>query len=186
MASTAVSTSRAEYDALTAAGERLEYDEGQTIEMPNNDLLHDVIKGTFVCELVLQLQRKVFAVNEMAFEIAPNKIRHPDVAVLLKKPAGIAGQKLTGSPDLAIEVVSPSENALDLHAKVHLYLQHGARAVWVVWPDTQVVDIHQPNAPTRHIGIDGVIEREEPVPEFRLAVRDLFEADSNTLDTPRP
>lgn len=110
----------------------------------------------------------------MTFEIAPNKIRHPDVAVLLKKPAGVAGRKLSGSPDLAIEAVPPAENALDLHAKVHLYLQHGARAVWVVWPDTKVVDIHQPNEPTRHIEVDGVIEPEQPVPEFRLAVRELF------------
>jgi len=175
MASTAVSTSRAEYDALTAAGERLEYDEGQIIEMPNNDSLHDVIKGTLVCALIRQLPKSVFAASEITFEIAPNKIRHPGVALLLKKPAGVAGRKLTGSPDLAIEVVSPNENALDLHAKVHLYLQHGARAVWVVWPDMKVVDIHQPNAPTRHIDFDGVIEGEDPVPGFRLPVRELFE-----------
>jgi len=33
---------------------------------------------------------------------------------------------------------------------------------------------HQPNAPIRHIDIDGVIENEQPAPTFRLAVRDLF------------
>lgn len=174
MASTAISISRADYDALTAAGERLDYDEGQVIEMPNNDSLHDVIKGKLVRALLRQLPEDVFAASELTFEIAPNKIRHPDVALLLATPVGVAGRKLSGSPDLAIEVVSPTENALDLHAKVHLYLQHGAQAVWVVWPDTQVVDIHQPNLPTRHVDADGVIAGEQPVPEFRLAVRELF------------
>lgn len=176
-----VSISLAEYDALTAAGERLDYDDGRVVAIAECDSLCEVIKGTLVCELICQLPKHVFAASEITFEIAPNEIRHPDVALLLVKPVGIAGRKLSGSPDLAIEVVSPSENALDLHAKVHLYLQHGARAVWVVWPATQVVDIHQPNAPERHIDINGVIEHEQPVPEFRLAVRDLF---TNTPDPP--
>ena len=174
MVATQVLTSRAEYEARTAAGERLEFDDGNIIEMPNNDSIHDGIKETLVCEFLRQLPRPVVAANEQAFEVAPDKIRHPDVALNLQRRPRLSGKKFQGSPDLAIEIVSPSESANDLHAKVRLYLENGATAVWVIWPEGQEVEIHQLNQPTRLIGSNGVIENEEPVPSFRLPVAALF------------
>ncbi len=174
MVATEVLTSRAEYDARTAAGERLEFDEGNIIEMPNNDSLHDRIKAKLARQLNRQLPDPIEAANEQAFEVATDKVRHPDVAVCLQPQPGVAGQRFKGSPDLAIEIVSPSESALDLHAKVRLYLETGAKAVWVVWPDDREVEIHQRNQPTRLIGPEGIIEGEEPVPAFRLPVAALF------------
>ncbi len=174
MASTAVLTSRAEYDARTAAGERLEYDDGQIIEMPNNDSLQDGIKETLVCELIRQLPRPIVAANEHTFEITPDRVRHPDVALCLTPRSRIARKKFQGAPDLAVEIISPSENAIDLHAKIQLYLENGAKAVWIIWPESRQVDIHQRNQPTRHLDETCVIEGEQPVPAFRLPVAELF------------
>ena len=174
MVATEVLISRAEYEARTAAGERLEFDDGNIIEMPNNDSLHDRIKAKLVRQLNRQLPDPIEAANEQAFEVAPDRVRHPDVAVCLEPQAGVAGQKLKGAPDLAIEIVSISESAQDLHAKIRLYLETGATAVWVIWPEGQEVEIHQLNQPTRLIGSNGVIENEEPVPSFRLPVAALF------------
>ena len=55
MVATEVLTSRAEYDARTAAGERLEFDEGNIIEMPNSDSLHDRIKAILARQMNRQL-----------------------------------------------------------------------------------------------------------------------------------
>jgi len=175
MASTAVLTSRAEYDARTAAGERLEFDDGQVIEMPNNDSLHDGIKETLICELIRQLPPPIVAANEHTFEITPDRIRHPDVALCLERRPRIARKKFQGAPDLAVEIVSPSESAFDLHAKIQLYLENGAKAVWIVWPDSRQIDIHQRDLPTRHLDDTCVIEGEAPIPAFRLAVAALFD-----------
>src|SRR5205814_2233204 len=47
-----------------------------------------------------------------------------------------------GSPDLAVEIVSPSESASDLQRKIELLLKNGALAVWVIYPATFTVQVH--------------------------------------------
>ena len=39
-----------------------------------------------------------------------------------------------GVPDLAVEVISPSENAFDVQTKIRTYLDKGMEQVWVVYP----------------------------------------------------
>jgi Uma2 family endonuclease len=47
-----------------------------------------------------------------------------------------------GAPDLAVEVISPSESAEDVNRKVDLYLAAGSHEVWVVYPRTRTLYIH--------------------------------------------
>ena len=49
-----------------------------------------------------------------------------------------------GGPELAVEIVSPSESATDLQNKVRLFLQAGTLAVWVIFPKTHTVEVHLP------------------------------------------
>jgi len=176
MTTTAVLVSRDEYDARTAAGERLDYDDGVIIPMPNNDALHDRIKAKLARQLNRQLDDPCEAANEQAFEIAPDRVRHPDVAVCLQPRAPTPGRKMQGPPDLAIEIVSDSDIAKELDEKIRQYLNYGARAVWVVWPDDRRIDIHQSGQPTRSYAASQTLANEEPVPTFRLSVAALFEA----------
>ncbi|MDX2268498.1 MAG: Uma2 family endonuclease [Bryobacter sp.] len=175
MASTATLISRAEYDARTAAGERLDFDDGVIIPMPNNDSLHDGIKLSLARLLNRQLEDPIEAGNELAFEVAPDRVRHPDVAVCLTRRARIAGKRFQGPPDLAIEIVSDSDSAKDLDDKIRLYLKHGARAVWVVWPEDQRIDIHQLGQPVRAYHAGETLANEEPIPSFRLSIAALFQ-----------
>ena len=175
MASTAVLVSESEYDARTAAGERLEYDDGAIIEMPNNDSVHDRIKSRFGRWLNRQLDDPAEAGNEVAFEVAPNRFRHPDVSVVLRPQPVVAGRKFQGAPDLVIEIVPYSDTAQDLDNRVRLYLENGSRAVWVVWPEPRRIDIHQLHAPTRHYEFGDTLSGEEPIPQFQMAVAKLFE-----------
>lgn len=48
-----------------------------------------------------------------------------------------------GAPDLAIEVVSPSESVGDLQKKVSLMLKAGCLAVWVIYPEERTVQIYR-------------------------------------------
>lgn len=175
MGAIAVLVSRAEFDARTAAGERLEYDDGQVIEMANNDSLHEGIKSDLSRELSAQLPRTYDLGAEITFEVTPDCIRQPDISVCLTRPARTLGKKRQGAPDLAIEIVSPSDSAADLDRKIRLYLAHGAKAVWGMWPEAQRLDVHQSGQPTRHYEVTDTIMGEEPIPEFRLALATLFE-----------
>jgi Uma2 family endonuclease len=44
-----------------------------------------------------------------------------------------------GIPDLAVEVISPSENADDVQTKIRTYLDKGTEQVWVAYPTTKEV-----------------------------------------------
>lgn len=171
---TATLVSRAEYDARTAAGERLEFDDGVILERPNNDSLHDMLKTEISWQLSRQLSDPARVCAELTFEVAPQRVRHPDVSVLLTPRPALAGQRMQGAPDLAIEIVSESDSAEELGNRIDLFLRRGARAVWVVWPKRRLIDVHQANAPTRHYGAGDTLAGEDPVPQFRLDVGALL------------
>jgi hypothetical protein len=51
---------------------------------------------------------------------------------------------IPGSPDLAVEVISPSEYASQSLRKAGFYLDHGTREVWQIYPDTRELVIYGP------------------------------------------
>ncbi len=79
------------------------------------------------------------------------------------------------APDLAVEVVSPSQYAPEMNAKAQFYLRFGARLVWVVWPRYKRVDVWHPGetVPTA-LGLGDVLDGEDVAPGFTYAVDDLF------------
>lgn len=169
----AISVSRAEYYARAAAGERIELADGEILPMPNNDSVHDFLKFDLCREIALRLGRAGWAGNEMCFELNPDLIRHPDIAVLLSRPRIQPHVRVQGAPDLAIEIVSDSDTAKSLDDRVNQFLAHGSQAVWVVWPESRRFDIHQRGQATRHI--HSRIEGEIPIPAFTLDLAEFFE-----------
>lgn len=49
------------------------------------------------------------------------------------------------APDLAIEVVSPSNTSEQMSEKISTYLAGGVKTVWVVYPTTRSVDVYTSN-----------------------------------------
>ena len=85
-----------------------------------------------------------------------------------------AGAVLLG-PDLAVEVVSPSNSASDIQAKIFDYLDAGARLVWVVYPETRTVAVHRTRAEARFLTDADALDGGDALPGFRLEVARLFE-----------
>jgi len=71
-----------------------------------------------------------------------------------------------GAPDLAVEVVSPSDRAGE-------WLSHGALAVLLMYPDTRSVVLRQANA-ALHLSGDDEIDLGPALPGFRAKVSELF------------
>lgn len=76
-------------------------------------------------------------------------------------------------PDLAVEVVSPNDMASAVAAKVREYLRYGVREVWVVYPGTQEVYVHDAVGSFRVVGLAGALET-PLVPGWRLPLTTLF------------
>jgi len=79
------------------------------------------------------------------------------------------------APDLAVEVVSPSQSRRDLAVKARLYLSFGTRLVWVVLPKQRQVDVFRlgSNEPST-LGVDDTLDGEDVVPGFSYPVAALF------------
>lgn len=82
------------------------------------------------------------------------------------------------APDMAVEVASPSNRERELLDKAESLLECGTHFVWIVYPNTKVVDVCHlvdGNLVTRKVEIDGVLDGEDVLPGFTLAVKDIFE-----------
>lgn len=76
-------------------------------------------------------------------------------------------------PDLAVEVLSPSNTPAEMRIKIVNYL-HAGVLVWVVDPDLQRVEVYAPDQPPRILGLSDTLDGGAVLPGFTLAVKELF------------
>ncbi len=78
-------------------------------------------------------------------------------------------------PDLAIEVISPSNTAFAVHRKIHDYFKAGVARVWVVYPEQAEVYIYSTPQQVQVVGVGQELDGGDLLPGFRLPVAVLFE-----------
>ena len=73
-----------------------------------------------------------------------------------------------GVPDLAVEVISPSERKTKIRLKMEKYFALGTRIVWLVYPRRKTVEVY--TAPGVMVTIAaGELDGGDVLPGFRLA-----------------
>lgn len=80
---------------------------------------------------------------------------------------------IRGAPEIAIEVVS-SETAARLEEKIELYLAHGSKSVWVVFPEQRVVRIFSASGQARKFEHNDTLENDGVLPGFRVPLAAIF------------
>ncbi|HVO43872.1 MAG TPA: Uma2 family endonuclease [Aggregatilineales bacterium] len=107
--------------------------------------------------------------------LTPYIVRAPDVAFVAKErlTGPMDGKYYHFAPDLAVEVVSPQDTAREVHDKVLEYLRFGVRLIWVVYPESRTIDVHQA-AGAHTLKIDDELTGGDVLPSFRVPVRDVF------------
>lgn len=76
-------------------------------------------------------------------------------------------------PDLAVEVQSDGQSDRFMANKAAYYLANGSRMVWLVYPETQIVEVLTPDNRTL-LNSEGIISGGDVLPGFSLPVRELF------------
>ncbi|WP_437674582.1 Uma2 family endonuclease [Sorangium sp. So ce131] len=160
-----------------------ELEEGKWVPMTKNTWRH----GELMLKAGMVLAR--YAAEHPGWSVAvgdpgtklrhrPDVLRGPDVAMVRaeRKPAG-RGEAgwLEGAPELAVEIVGDAQPMAKLMKKATEYLAAGARMVWVVDGETEVVVVLTPPDHVRVLGAGEVLEGGEALPDFRCAVAALFE-----------
>lgn len=77
-------------------------------------------------------------------------------------------------PDLAVEVVSPTDKYADVNNKVKAYLGDGVRIVWVIDPQNRNAVVYAAGAEPRHLSEGDMLLGGDVLPEFVLPLSDLF------------
>lgn len=77
-------------------------------------------------------------------------------------------------PDLAVEVKSPTDSIKGMREKANYYLKNGARMVWLVFPQKQLVEVYRPDADVEILNADDTLDGGDVLPGFALAVKDIF------------
>ncbi len=77
------------------------------------------------------------------------------------------------TPDIAVEIVSPSETGRMIDRKLDAYLKWGVQEVWLIYPETGTLFVHTSFGAQRLS--EGAFLTSELIPGFRVQIGDLFE-----------
>lgn len=106
----------------------------------------------------------------------PPTVRGPDAAFVaagrVPFPAPPGFGRL--APDLAVEIVSPSNTFAEIQAKVMDYLDAGSRLVWEFDPGTRSVTVYRSREEIRILVGDDELDGEDVLPGFRLGLSEIF------------
>lgn len=107
----------------------------------------------------------------------PLKVRRPDGSFIRSgrlTQTELAEGYLRVAPDLAVEVVSPRDTVYELETKIEEYLAAGVLQVWVVNPETRIVEIHRNDGSVSKLHDSDELTGGGVLPGFRCPVGDLF------------
>ena len=112
------------------------------------------------------------------FQMSPYTLRFPDVHVTTWERMAAYEADAGGfphfAPDVAIEVVSPSNTAAELDRKTAEYFANGARAVWIADPGPRTVAIRRPGMPEQVYQGDAMLYGDPEIPGFACRVSEIF------------
>ena len=150
---------------------------GEIVKVPPPSRIHGLIKNQIDQLLIFYLHDRpglnFKSLVEIGTGISRLDVFVPDVSVIGRDRLGGEGRIFQGSPDLAIEIVSPYDTAKDLKRKVDAYLQGGSKSVWVVYPDAKSVAIYSGDSMREFKGDQNI--EDSLLPGFSVPVASFFE-----------
>jgi Uma2 family endonuclease len=160
---------------------RCELVRGEIIMMSPAGSRHGAIAlriGSILLDFVNARGLGVVLGAETGFLIArdPDTVLAPDVAFVRRERVGegLPEGFFPGSPDLAVEVLSPSDRASEVFAKTQRWLEAGTHAVWIVDPQTQTVTVHPNRCEAKVLERNDTLAGDDLLPEFGVSVAELF------------
>lgn len=131
--------------------------------------IHDFVRSR-------DLGRVVAAETGFKLFSNPDTVRAPDVAFIRAEripeppPAGFPAM----APDLAVEVLSPSDRPGEVLEKVGDWLNAGVRLVWVVDPTRHVARVYRADGTESHLAETDALDGEDLLPGFSCRLDDVL------------
>jgi len=77
-------------------------------------------------------------------------------------------------PDFVAELLSPSDRLPVIQAKLHEFIEQGARLGWLIDPDRRVVEIYRPGQPVDVLVDPPTLSGEDVLPGFVFSLTGIF------------
>lgn len=165
-----------EFAALPDDGTKHELNEGELVVTALAKPRHGDCQaklGSAIREFVVsQSLGNVYIAS--GYRLARHTVRGPDVSFVRASRLQGPDEYFDGAPDLAVEIVSPGDDASDLRQEIKQYLGAGTSVVWVVYPRSRQIEIHTPDKTIRSLGVEDRLEAPELLPGFQLSVRTIL------------
>jgi Uma2 family endonuclease len=130
-------------------GERYEIIDGVAYAMSAPNTEHQLIASTLNAELYNFLKGKKCKAIPAPFDVrlfykedeSDNTVVQPDLVVVCD-PEKLAKEGCRGAPNLVIEILSPSNSAIEMNRKLNIYSKAGVPEVWIIDPEEKQVDVY--------------------------------------------
>ncbi len=170
--------------------EMLDLDDGKLYELIDGQLVEKSVGG-IACKTAARLAGwfDEYAVKNNAghalveatytcFPTDPGRVRRPDVSFI--RAGRLPGETVPSghislAPDLAVEVVSPSNKIDELDQKIEEYFEAGVSEVWVVRTIPKSIRMHHRNGSERNVRFGEVLTSPDLLPGFSRPLSDLFQ-----------
>lgn len=133
------------YDLPENEDKRLELIDGVIYEMAPSSKKNSVIAhhiGSLLHNFVVGKRMGVVTTTDGGYQITPTNAFQPDAAYISRARAGgVEGTVFPVAPDIAVEVISPSETVKSVYDKTMGYLLHGSTLVWNVYIEDHTIAV---------------------------------------------
>ncbi|MGI8477146.1 MAG: Uma2 family endonuclease [Thermomicrobiales bacterium] len=170
----------AEFAAIGEPG-RFDLIEGEVVAMSPASFRHGGTAGTtlgLLAAFIVPRKLGRLTTAEGGFHLGgrPPTVLCPDVAFVRaeREPDSSHRGFFIGPPDLAVEVISPSESGPMVARKVRLYLDAGCPLVWCVYPQQRTIVVHAPGVSPRTLHAGDILDGGDVLPGLLIAVADIF------------
>ena len=164
-------------------GKRYELIDGQPVELPPMRVSHSVVAGT-ICRLFdrhiendgLPFVAGVGAAFRLGMSRSNFRIPDLHVTALQRLQIDINNEPgvWEGFPDIAAEVISPTDAYIDVIAKARLYLRQGVAVVLLIDALHREVTVRQSDGMIRVLTADDTLELDPTLSGFSCRVADIF------------
>ena len=163
-------------------GFRYELVRGELVKMPpagHMSSFREMLIGSHLTVYVREnrLGRAYGASGGFRLESDPDTVLAPDAAFVRQERVEAVGDGdgfFPGAPDLAVEVISPSDRYTEVDEKVAEWLAAGTRMVVVVNPRNRTVRVHRPTTDSVLLTEEDTLDGGDVVPGWEMPVADIF------------
>lgn len=160
-----------------AETEDYELVEGELVPLSSATPRHNRLKGLFLKLLLNYFGRNPIGdcFDEVDCRLSIDTVRRPDVSIFLNPNATLIDLDIIPipfAPDIAIEILSPSEGAIQVNRKVRHYLNAGTQEIWIFDGANAELFIHTPTA-IRVLEGEAILET-PLLPGFRASVSEIL------------